>query len=152
MRCSEAQAEVPSPHSGFTRRCPRRSGALHRGTLGRLRLLLAVLWFHGGEEQHLLQTPIASAAAPTRNTTSRAQVSRELPQLRLRCSAAGLRKLSKCAKELFPGGILRLKNRKQLHCQALVSSKRWPALPNPIPCSQPKTSTGVTPRKSLMVA
>lgn len=50
VRRSEAQAEVPSPHSGFTRRCPRRSGALHRGALGGLRLLLAVLWFHGGEE------------------------------------------------------------------------------------------------------
>lgn len=88
MHRSEAQTEVPSPRSGFTRRCPRRSGPSHRGALGGLPLLLVVLRFHGGEEQHLLQTEMASTAPPTGNATSRAQISRELPQPRLRWSAA----------------------------------------------------------------
>lgn len=76
MRRSEAQAEV---HSHFTQTCPRRFGASHRGALGGLRLLLAVLRFHGGEEQNLLRTAIASAAAPSDNATSHPRVPPELP-------------------------------------------------------------------------
>lgn len=101
----KAQMDVPSPHSSFPRRCLRRSGTSHRGALGGLRLLLAVLRFHGGEEQHLLQTESVSGRADRHHHIPRGGLARAA----LAAAALRLTALSKGTKELFPAGILRFK-------------------------------------------